>query len=181
MKKFIVSIFLTSVLLLSVPVFAADPTNKTETPVTATQTTVNKDFNSKVNPPINGVPCPMMQNGQICPNMQGNVFYKNDVTIPAGNRGQKFMKFRFRQNGNKCFMGRPGIFRWIGMGIKFIAFLLFWILLIVLLIVLIKWILKPHHFAHCCKNNSSLDIAKERYAKGEITAEQFEEIKSKLS
>ena len=125
----------------------------------------------------------------ICPMMPGdgsdNVYFEKRVMPfkePLNPENGKFFKFCFNQNQSNRFQ-EPRIFRWIGMGIKFIAFLLFWILLIVLMLVIIRWLLKPHHhFFSCCQSNSgALDILKNRYAKGEITSEQYEEMKAKLS
>ncbi|MCC4769983.1 SHOCT domain-containing protein [Methanosarcina sp. DH2] len=56
--------------------------------------------------------------------------------------------------------------------------LLFWILVIVVAYLLIKKLLEQNK-THG-EEKSALDIAKERYAKGEITEEEFEEIKKRL-
>jgi putative membrane protein len=57
--------------------------------------------------------------------------------------------------------------------------LIFWILIIVLAYLLIKRLIdqkKTQSFG----GKSALDLAKERYAKGEITKEELEEIKKNL-
>jgi putative membrane protein len=54
-----------------------------------------------------------------------------------------------------------------------------WILLIGLAYLLIKHLINRNK-AHGVEGKSALDIAKERYAKGEITKEEFEEIKKNL-
>lgn len=58
--------------------------------------------------------------------------------------------------------------------------LLFWILVIVVAYLLIKKLLEQNK-THGGEEKSALDIAKERYAKGEITEEEFEEIKKRLT
>lgn len=57
--------------------------------------------------------------------------------------------------------------------------LVFWVLIIVLAYLLIKRLLEQDKTRG--EEKSALDIAKERYAKGEITEEEFEEIKRRLT
>lgn len=57
--------------------------------------------------------------------------------------------------------------------------LIFWILIIVLAYLLIKRLLEQDKTRG--EEKPALDIAKERYAKGEITEEEFEEIKRRLT
>jgi putative membrane protein len=66
----------------------------------------------------------------------------------------------------------------MGYGGIFIG-LLFWIVLIVLAYFLIKSLIEKNK-AQDVVHKSALDIAKERYAKGEITKEELEEIKKNL-
>lgn len=58
--------------------------------------------------------------------------------------------------------------------------LLFWILIIVIAYLLIKRLLEQDK-SRSGEEKSALDIARERYAKGEITAEEFDEIKRRLT
>lgn len=58
------------------------------------------------------------------------------------------------------------------------AWMLLWYVLAVMLIALgVRWLVKVRHAPH----RSSLDILKERYAKGELSKEHFEEMRKELS
>ena len=60
----------------------------------------------------------------------------------------------------------------------FVVFL-FWIPIIVITYLSIKYLINLKKIRGC-EGKSALDLAKERYAKGEITKEEFEEIKRNL-
>ena len=61
---------------------------------------------------------------------------------------------------------------WIGLGIFHMG--LFWILVILGIVVLVKWLASD---GTPRTERRALDILKERYAKGELTREQFEQMK----
>lgn len=71
---------------------------------------------------------------------------------------------------------------WGGWGI-FGAFhmLLWWVLIIVGIAVLLKWLFGGSSRQERARENSALDILKERYARGEIGKEEFEERKRGLT
>ena len=58
---------------------------------------------------------------------------------------------------------------------------IFWIALIVGLIFLVKWVVQQNRHVEQRHEGSSLDILKNRYARGEIDKEEFEEKKRDLS
>jgi len=64
-------------------------------------------------------------------------------------------------------------------GFGFIPMILFWIVLIVGIVLLIK-LMSLGDRKRAPDSESALDILKKRYAKGEITKEQFEQMKEDL-
>jgi putative membrane protein len=64
-----------------------------------------------------------------------------------------------------------------------IFMLVFWILVIVGVVLLIKWLVEQTShggYTHAPPNSQALEIAKSRYAKGEISKEEFDQIKQDL-
>jgi len=70
---------------------------------------------------------------------------------------------------------------WLGMGIGMIGMLLFWVLIILGIVVLVKWLARSLSSAGAPPAKTALDIVKERYARGEIDKEEFEQKKRDLS
>ncbi len=68
-----------------------------------------------------------------------------------------------------------------GMGIMMFVMVVFWSLVIALVVWLIVRATRHQTGERPTGSRTPLDIARERYAKGEITKEQFEQIKKDLS
>ena len=66
----------------------------------------------------------------------------------------------------------------MGGGIGFLTMIIFWAAIIVGLVALIKWLIQESKGG--AGGKSAIDILKERYAKGEISAEEFEKMKKNL-
>jgi len=64
--------------------------------------------------------------------------------------------------------------------VGFILMLAFWILIIIGIVVFIRWIINQTKLRDTIAGKAPLEILKERYAKGEITKEEFEKIKKDL-
>jgi putative membrane protein len=64
-----------------------------------------------------------------------------------------------------------------------ILIVLIWVLIIIGVVVLIRWLVDHEKMDHGAKKSEhrALDILKERYAKGEINKEEFEQKKKDLS
>ena len=67
-----------------------------------------------------------------------------------------------------------------GMGFGTISVVLFWVLVILGIVILVKWIVAGSSGAGQPPVKSALDILKERYARGEIGREEFEQKKRDL-
>jgi putative membrane protein len=66
---------------------------------------------------------------------------------------------------------------WHGMFLGPLFMMLFFVVLVVAVVVVIRWLggLPAHHAHHAPGGKTALDILKERYARGEIDKEEFEE------
>ena len=63
---------------------------------------------------------------------------------------------------------------WIGLGMLHVA--LFWVLVVLGIVVLVRWLAdRPP------REPSAVHILKARYAKGELTREQYEQLKRELA
>lgn len=77
--------------------------------------------------------------------------------------------------------GGPGGYG-MNWGFGFIFMILFWIILIIGVVLLIRWLIlqAKGESSYGVKEDSALEILKKRYAKGEISKEEFEEKKKDL-
>ena len=72
-------------------------------------------------------------------------------------------------------MGSYGLgYGYMGLG------LIFWVLIIIGVILLIKWLVEQGKTTGGEQQMTAMDILKARYAKGDITTEEFEEMKKRL-
>jgi putative membrane protein len=77
-------------------------------------------------------------------------------------------------------MGDMGSFGW-GMSLSGGVFmLLFWGLIIVAIVALVKWLIGQPRQRDASRRNVALEILQERYARGEIEMEEFEQTKRQL-
>lgn len=67
-----------------------------------------------------------------------------------------------------------------GMGLGFIFMLLFWGLIILGIVALIRWLMTQSFPYHSPRDKSPLEILQERYARGEIGREEYEQKKRDL-
>jgi putative membrane protein len=72
-----------------------------------------------------------------------------------------------------------GMIGYYGFMPMFLA-LIFWILIAVGIIILVRWLVDQNKIKGEPKDMSALEIAELRYARGEITREEFDEIKMNL-
>ncbi len=70
-----------------------------------------------------------------------------------------------------------GNFGW-GMGFGWLSMIIFWVLIITAVVYLVKFVGRKRGSEAC--QESPLDILKRRYARGEITKEEFGQMKDDL-
>ena len=86
------------------------------------------------------------------------------------------------RGGGESMMGNFGygnMMNWAGFGFGWLWMLLWWVLIILVIVSVVKW-LSDNQGSTKKDGNNALDILKERYAKGEITKEQFEQMKKDI-
>ncbi|MDA8157460.1 MAG: SHOCT domain-containing protein [Actinomycetota bacterium] len=96
------------------------------------------------------------------------------MTLPGSLPDFRFFSF------HEYWMG-PGTMGWgYGMGIVgALMMLLFWVLILIGLVYLIKWLAQSSRHG-AAREETALDLLKKRYAKGEISKEEFEEKKKDI-
>ena len=77
-------------------------------------------------------------------------------------------------------MNEWGNFSGWGMGFGFIFMLLFWGLAILGIVALIRWLITQSSSNRSSRDKSPLEIVQERYARGEIDREEYEQKKRDL-
>lgn len=78
-------------------------------------------------------------------------------------------------------MGDYGMGWGMGWGVLgIVQMLLWWVLIIVAIVVLVRWLAHSSPGKEPPRENRALDVLKERYARGEIGKEEFEQKKRDL-
>ncbi len=69
-----------------------------------------------------------------------------------------------------------GEFGWWGFGLGWLFMILFWLLIILAIAALVRWLVyTPPRSAGVPREKTALDVLKERYARGEIGREEYEQ------
>ena len=75
-----------------------------------------------------------------------------------------------------------GVLGWGGMFVGMFFMIAVWVLIVVAIVVLVKWLTRSGEKPTTpTASTSPLDILKVRYARGEISKEEFEQMKKDLS
>jgi putative membrane protein len=89
-------------------------------------------------------------------------------------------------NKEKDMMGNWGEFSGWGMGFGFLFMILFWVLVILGIVALIRWLMRESQAGRDQngrarpRDKTALEIVQERYARGEIDREEYEQKKRDL-
>ena len=78
-------------------------------------------------------------------------------------------------------MGDMGGFGWWGMGFGVILMLLFWLFIALGIVALIRWLQSQPSPDRGARGKTPLEIIQERYARGEIDKEEYEQKKQDLA
>lgn len=90
--------------------------------------------------------------------------------------GWSFPKGLNQNNNNSMMWGLSNG----GWGFGGIFMLIFWILIIIGIVALVRWLMMSQSHGTNRQSKTPLDILRERYAKGEISKEEFEKMKKDL-
>ncbi len=77
-------------------------------------------------------------------------------------------------------MGNWGEFGWWGMGLGFIFMILFWLLIVLGIAALIRWLQAQPGSNQGTRGKTPFEIVQERYARGEIDRDEYEQKKRDL-
>lgn len=78
-------------------------------------------------------------------------------------------------------MGNWGEFGWWGMGFGFLFMALFWLLIVLGIVALIRWLMRESQSGRAQdesilpRDKTPLEIVQERYARGEIDRDEYEQ------
>ena len=78
------------------------------------------------------------------------------------------------------YYGYGNMMGWVGFGLGWIWMLLWWAFVILVIVAILKWLSGNLSNTGKDSNNNVSDILKERYVRGEITKEQFEQMKKDI-
>jgi len=77
-------------------------------------------------------------------------------------------------------MNHMGSFGWWGMGIGAVLMFLFWFFIVLGIIALLRWLQLQSPSGRSARDKTALEIIQERYARGEIDKQEYEQKKRDL-